>query len=132
MVTVEAESEFNNIAEVSDYLFNQARAAVDRQIHGGATKTTPATVIPISKPEQEKKPESREAPMRADGKGSPLAATQKQVNMVQKLCRENFADGDEAKRWLSETFGADNTTALTRKTASRVIDALLDRARRSA
>jgi len=135
-VTVEAESEFNNIAEVADYLFLQARSAVDRQINGNATSATPKTVTPPvneeTHQEKDKAPEQKTEEKPANGKGNPLPATDKQRNMVQKLLRENFKDGAQARRWLEDSFGADNTTKLTRKVASRVIEALLDKQRMAA
>jgi hypothetical protein len=134
-VTVEAESEFNNIAEVADYLFLQARSAVDRQINGNATSTTPKTVTPPVTAETHQKneaPEQKTEEKPANGKGNPLPCTDKQRNMIQKLLRENFKDGVAARRWLEESFGADNTTKFSRKVASRVIEALLDKQRMAA
>lgn len=112
-VTFEAESEFNNVAEIADYLFHQAREAVKRQIEGTTSSATPSTNVP--------------SPDAETGTNHP--ATDKQKGMIGKLLKETFANGAEAQQWLAQHYGAESTAALTRKTASRVIEALLEKRR---
>jgi len=132
MVTVEAESEFNNIAEVADYLFNQAKAAVQRQISGDAAVTTPATTIPAggetTEPAQQPQ---QEAPKPAtNGNGQPV--TEKQRSMIFKLLRDNFETRAEEQSFLKQNAGVERVDNLSRKQASRVIEALMDRQRNAA
>lgn len=201
-VTVEAETEFNHLDQVSDYLFAQARAAVDRQVRGEYTAKLPDTTIPIevndcpesnsaggddafsapsssfadqvptknsgrngssdSRGQQYGTDQSRNknpGPVNETGRnenaggherrnsakhrdngsnsrftentgdngGIPL--TEKQKNLLYRLLRDNFDDREQAKSWLLDNFEESVVTHLTRKTASRVIDALLDRKR---
>jgi len=125
-VTVEAESDFNNISEVSDYLFSQARGAVQRQLSGSATQATPETSIPNVA--------GNGGNHHGNGSGSngnreKLPATQKQQNMLHKLLREQFEDQSEGRFWLRDRFSTDKVESLSRKQASRAIEALLDKAR---
>ncbi|HOP08420.1 MAG TPA: hypothetical protein PLF13_14175 [candidate division Zixibacteria bacterium] len=124
-VTVEAESEFNNIAEVSDYLFNQARSAVKRQIDGTASGSTPETSIPGN---NESGGDSHQGNGSSNGRER-LPATQKQQGMLHKLLKEQFEDKSEGRFWLRDKFNTDKVEELSRKTASRAIEALLDKAR---
>ncbi|MFA6450029.1 MAG: phage protein GemA/Gp16 family protein [bacterium] len=142
-VTVEAESEFNHIDQVADYLFAQARAAVDRQIKGTAVSTDPATMIPAV--EQKTRPEpvqQQETPRTApkqqekpastsNGNGS-LLITEKQIGMARKLMGEVFDSKTEAARWLKQSTGAERVNDLSRKQASRTIESLMDMKRESA
>lgn len=125
-VTVEAESEFNNIAEVSDYLFNQARSAVQRQIDGSAAQGTPETTIPSSSGNGDGHQGNGSG---GNGNRERLPATQKQQNMLHKLLREQFDDQSEGRFWLRDRFSTDKVDSLSRKQASRAIEALLDRSR---
>lgn len=112
-VTFEAESEFNNVAEIADYLFHQAREAVQRQLEGTSAKNTPATNVPHnSQPNQT---------------GTNFPATDKQKGMIAKMLKETFDDAAEARQWLMQNFGAESTATLTRKLASKVIEALIER-----
>lgn len=143
-VTIEAESEFNNIAEVADYLFHQARSAVGRQIEGKVSEKKPTTVTPpVEAPASEKKtespkpePETKKEPDKPVPPAKPepvgLPATERQISMVKKLIQEQFSDGDSACEWLRDTFGVTETSELSRKTASRIIEALMERARKIA
>lgn len=133
-VTFETDTEgsFNNIAEVSDYLFRQAKESVQRQIEGTAAQTVPRTAIPKSGPVQETAAKTREAPKPANGAGNPLPPTEKQLSLIRKSLRGNFQNGDQAKAWLVEKFGVDAPAKLSRRLASRVIEALLEKARRIA
>ncbi len=117
-VTFEAESEFNNVAEIADYLFHQAREAVQRQISGTSSQATPATNVPQSESETGKSQNSQ---------GTNFPATDKQKGMIGKLLKETFDDAAEARQWLTQNFGAESAAALTRKVASKVIEALIER-----
>ncbi|MFA6450862.1 MAG: hypothetical protein WCX65_15415 [bacterium] len=145
MVTVEAESEFNNIAGITDYLFAEARSAVERQINGTAVAGSPATVIPITKKEQQQEhkqepeapkssPKAQEKPVPAsNGKGTNgLPVTDKQLSMIRKLLHELFPGKADAQRWLKQHTNAEQVTDLSRKQASRLIESLMDEKRASA
>jgi hypothetical protein len=124
-VTVEAESEFNNIAQVADYLFNQARAAVQRQIDGTAGEQTPATHIPhADSGAPGRKP-------RSANNGQGFRATDKQLDMISKLLKEAFATDAQAREWLTRHCPGQSVTELPRKDASRLIEKLLDLARKA-
>lgn len=156
-VETEVTSAFNNVAAVCDYLFGLARESVLRQIAGTTSCDMPETTMPsptsqtashvtiaperppkvMDSMTQEKAPEKPavpEAPKAEMPKphGNALAVTEKQLGMIRKMLREQFTDGTAARKWLHEKFGADSTTSLTRKTASRVIEALMDRKRKVA
>ena len=130
MVTVEAESEFNNIAEVADYLFNQAKAAVQRQISGETAATTPATTIPAkgeaTEPAQQQ--ETPKPPTAATGQ----PVTEKQRSMIFKLLHDSFENRTQEQAFLKQQAGVERVDSLTRKQASRVIEALMDRQRNAA
>jgi len=121
-VTFEAESEFNNVAEIADYLFHQAREAVQRQLEGTSAKNTPATNVPPAGADAN---QSRNAQPNQTGTNFP--ATDKQKGMIAKMLKETFDDAAEARQWLMQNFGAESTAALTRKLASKVIEALIER-----
>ncbi len=145
MVTVEAESEFNNIAGITDFLFAEARSAVERQINGTAVTGSPATIIPISTKEHKQKseqepeapkssPKAQEKPApTSNGKGSnALLATDKQLSMIRKLLHELFPGKADAQRWLKQHSNAEQVTDLSRKQASKLIESLMDEKRASA
>jgi len=128
-VTVEAESEFNNVAEVADYLFSQARAAVQRQIDGGAAMTTPETIMPSATKHDE--PEEPKAQKQA-ARGNVYSITPKQTGLIRRLLTENFGGIEKGNRWLGEETGVADAAQLSRKQASRIIEILMDRSRKSA
>jgi hypothetical protein len=128
-VTVEAESEFNNVSEIADYLFNQARAAVQRQIDGAATETKPETTIPEHSEPAPEQPQP-EAP-RATGNGA-TSITEKQRQMIFNLLDENFPARKDGEAFMRECVGGDRVVKLTRKQASRLIEKLMDRKRQAA
>ncbi len=144
-VSLEATSEFNNVSEVADFLFQQARAAVERQASGTATNNTPVTTIPAEPIAQAAAPEKSDSPTPAapkaqdkasgnggssngNGNGNSLPCTEKQSQMVKRLLKENFRTGNEATGWLKQA-GFEDTKGMTRKTASRLIEQLMDRKR---
>jgi hypothetical protein len=126
MVTVEAESEFNNIAEISDYLFNQAKAAVERQLAGKAAATAPETTIPSTSgtTEPAQQPQQEQPKPQVAGNGQPI--TEKQRGMIFKLLRDNFETRTEEQAFLKQQSGVERVDSLSRKQASRVIEALMD------
>lgn len=144
MVTIEAESEFNNIDQIADYLFHQARAAVERQIAGTANTSSPTTTIPSTPaaPEPEAKqpaPKSPEKPSPAsngngngNGNGTNLPPTEKQLEMIRKLLNATFTSKQDAQRWMQQQTGVTKMSDLTRKVASRAIEALVERKRNAA
>jgi hypothetical protein len=124
-VTVEAESEFNHVEQIADFLFAQARAAVQRQIDGTASGQTPCTQIPHSESGAPgRKP-------RSANNGQGFRATDKQLDMISKLLKEAFATDAQAREWLTRHCPGQSVTELPRKDASRLIEKLLDLARKA-
>ncbi len=126
MVTIEAESEFNNVDQIADYLFHQAREAVQRQINGGASGTVPSTAIPSSSQSRNSGNGRNGGSSCGNGNGNGYKATEKQVNMLRKLFDENFDSKEEARAWLRNQCSMDSTANISRRDASRVIEKLLD------
>ena len=152
-VTVEAESEFNEIDKVADYLFHQAKSAVQRAIEGSATTTTPTTTIPVKTDGKaqdntgqqtsqetgtaEKKATKTRRRTRKTGENNvggtggnsqsngPLPITDKQKAMIESLAGEVFDTEKEVLDWVNKEFGITDLNKITRKTASRVIEGLL-------
>ncbi len=125
-VTMEAESEFNHIEQIADYLFHQAREAVMRQVEGVAAggATLPETSIPGGRSENKSAQQQQAQP----GSGQ-FKATEKQINMLRKLFDESFSSREDARAWLKENTGLDSTAFLTRKQASAMIEKLVDKTR---
>jgi hypothetical protein len=127
-VTVETDTEgaFNNISEVSDFLFNQARSAVHRQIEGTANSTVPQTSIP--KEDKQQDDESSNGNGNGNGNGHPLTAKQK--SLIEKMLREQkLTTQANLRQFLMAQSGVERITDLSRKSASKLIEVLLDRSR---
>lgn len=129
-VTFEAETEFNNVSQVADYLFYQAKAAVTRQISGDAKepqlpktklstaqkqkedvsppkekKTEPPKTEAPKKEEMEKEaPQKKEEnPAEKEKELSYIPVTENQIKMMYSLAEQlGYTDGERKQYIFTE------------------------------
>ena len=138
-VTIECETEFNDVAEVADYLFQEAQAAISRQV-GDGSSPKPATKLPkvlqgkggdrapgIQKPGSNgsngKKPE-QSGNGNKGGNGNALM-TDAQRRFLFKLLAEQGVDEEQAHQVLREEFNVSNLKEATKSQASKLINHLV-------
>lgn len=139
-VTIECETEFNDVAEVADYLFQEAQAAISRQLEDSSSPR-PATKLP--KVLQNKGGGNRPSNLqkaggngdngkKADhagngnrgGNGSALM-TDAQRRFLFKLLAEQGVDEEQALDVLKDSFGVKNLKEATKSQASELINHLM-------
>ncbi len=134
-VSMECDTEFNDIAEVADYLFKEAEAAVSRQLesrtngNGRPASTLPESVIQANKgncsngsviPSQFKREQN-------SGKKNG-AMTESQRRYLFRLLAERGIEGDEALSTLIQILKVNDLNDVTKSQASKLIDDMVKQA----
>jgi len=129
-VTIECETEFNNVAEVADYLFREAEAAVLRQMNGkNSTDGKPTSTLPessVSDPAKQSVPESLNRKSTTDTQIDRSKMTDSQRRYLFRLLAERGIENDEAHEKLKEHFSVSNLKNATKAQASELIDQLVN------
>ncbi|RQV95826.1 hypothetical protein EH221_05730 [bacterium] len=125
-VSVECETEFNNVPEVTDYLFREAREAVLRQLNGeNASNGKPAISLPGSK-----NGSMRTVPDclkdSSDTPKSDQKMTTSQRRYLFRLLAERGIKEDQVQNVLTEHFQTKNLNEVTKSQASTLIEELVN------
>lgn len=138
-VTIECETEFNDVAEVADYLFQEAQAAISRQL---GDSSSPKLAIKLPKVLKEKaggnvsgiqKPgRNGDNGKKADHSGNGSKSgngvslmTDAQRRFLFKLMAEQGIDEEQAHQVLREEFNVTNLKEATKSQASKLINQLV-------
>lgn len=130
-VSMECETEFNNVAEVADYLFQEARDSVVRQLNGeSAANGKPATTLPNSGNGDSGSKRSIPACLRNNGAADQSKGngkmTDSQRRYLFRLLAERGIEGDQANKALLEHFSVSNLKEATKSDASKLIEELVN------
>lgn len=138
-VTIECETEFNDVAEVADYLFQEAQAAIGRQL-GDSSSPKPATKLPKvlqgkggSRPANLPKSgangngdkKSEQSGNGSKGGNGNALMTDAQRRFLFKLLAEQGVDEEQAHQVLREEFNVTNLKEATKSQASKLINHLV-------
>lgn len=127
-VSMECETEFNNVAEVADYLFQEARESVVRQLNGeSAANGKPATTLPNTGSNGAKSKRSVPACLKTNSKQSQnnTKMTESQRRYLFRLLAERGIEGDQANTSLLDHFHVSNLKQVTKSDASKLIEELV-------
>ena len=130
-VSMECETEFNNVAEVADYLFQEARDSVVRQLNGeSAANGKPATTLPNSADTGSRTKRTVPECLRGTSKSGKQTGnsnmTDSQRRFLFRLLAERGVEGEEAHAMLKEHFQVNDLKIVTKSHASRLIDELVN------
>lgn len=138
-VSMECDSEFNDIAEVADYLFREAEAAVSRQLenrtngNGKPASTLPESVIQANKvngrngsgtPSQFKRKQGNGQSQKKNGE----MMTESQRRYLFRLLAEKGIEGDEAHSTLIQILNVSDLNTVTKSQASKLIEEMVNQA----
>lgn len=136
-VTMECDTEFNDIAEVADYLFREAEAAVSRQLesrtngNGRPTSTLPESVIQANKGNGRNGSGIPSQFKRKQGNGNRkngAMMTESQRRYLFRLLAERGIEGDEALSTLTQILKVSDLNDVTKSQASKLIDDMVKQA----
>lgn len=140
-VTIECETEFTNVAEVADYLFKEAHAAIDRQIGGPPVAVKPALKLPNN---LSGKNSSMLHALTGGGNVNPAgkeggnpgrniaAMTDAQRRYLFKLLAEQGIEEEQAHQALKQSFNVKALKDASKAQASELIDRLTKAAQEAA
>jgi hypothetical protein len=136
-VTMECDTEFNDIAEVADYLFKEAEAAVSRQLesrtngNGKPVSTLPDSVIQANKGNGRNGSGIPSQFKRKQGNGNRKNGgmiTESQRRYLFRLLAERGIEGDEALSTLTQILKVSDLDDVTKSQASKLIDDMVKQA----
>lgn len=135
-VTMECDTEFNDIAEVADYLFREAEAAVSRQLesrtngNGKPVSTLPESVIQANKGNGNNGSGIPTLFKRKQGNGQKMdgAMTESQRRYLFRLLAERGIEGDEAHSTLIQILKVTDLNDVKKSQASKLIDEMVKQA----
>lgn len=135
-VSVECETEFNEVPKVADYLFHEAKDAVARQINGSPGQTAVSIPSSIKSNGSANSKEPLKLPPKTqsknfghgngNGKNSDAKMTDAQRRYLFRLLAERGLEGEKAHQTLKETFNVTDLKTVPKLHASKLIEDLVN------